>query len=131
MPTRLELTRQPEFSGTLPFSFAPGGELTFADGVTTVPDDDPLEWLSRYPALDVVNESDAPAETTAADTAESADKPLALDPSNYSVSDLRDALSVTDLSVSDLEATLAAEESGKDRDTATEAIRGAMADAEE
>ena len=125
MPTRLHLTRDPDFSGTLPFAFAPDGELTFADGVTTVPDDDSLDWLSRYPALDVVDESDAPDETDVDD----ADGPLALDPSNYTVSELRDALDVSELSDSDLDATLAAEESGKDRDTAKEAIRAAMTDA--
>lgn len=131
MPTRLHLTRQADFSGTLYFGFAPGGELTFSDGVTTVPDDNSLDWLSRYPALEVVNESDAPAPDGSDDDAASwgeSDAPF--DPRALTVAELRDALEDADLSDADRTALAALERAGDSRATALDAIDAPSTDGE-
>jgi hypothetical protein len=124
MPTRLHLTHQPDFSGTLPFAFAPDGELTFADGVTTVPDDDPLDWLSRYPGLDVVDDADAPApDSPNSDDAETWDESDApFDPRALTVSELRDAVADADPTPAERTALAALEREGDGRSTALEAI---------
>ena len=58
MTQRVSL-RDSEFSGTLTFSRAPRGELTFKDGVAEVDDDVDVGWLvDRYPNLTA---GDAPA----------------------------------------------------------------------
>lgn len=126
MPTRLHLTRETEFSGTLPFGAAPGGELTFADGVTTVPDEDPLNWLGRYPALEVVNDDDAPETDTETETEADAD-PFAeadvpFDPRAHTVAEIRDALDEYDLSDAQRRDLAEIERAGDRRTTALEAI---------
>jgi len=120
MPTRLHLSRPADFSGTLSFAFAPDGELTFADGVTTVPDDDPLDWLSRYPALDVADESDAPDTDPDADAWDETDVPF--DPRALTVDEVRAAVDEYDLSDEQRRDLAELERAGDDRTTALDAI---------
>lgn len=122
MPTRLRLTRPPEFSGTLSFAFAPDGELTFADGVTTVPDEDPLDWLGRYPALEAVDSSDTPDETPGDDAAAWDESDAPFDPRALTVAELRDALADATPSDAERDALADLERRGDARATALDAI---------
>lgn len=73
MPHYLHLTNPPDYTGTLPFSRAPGGELTFEDGATTVSDDVDVALLTdRYPNLEP--SSEAPAADSAGETDAASDE---------------------------------------------------------
>lgn len=76
---------------------------------------------------DDTRESSAPDSDTDSD-ADATDDVRALDPSTYTVGELAEALSAATLTPDELASILAAEESGKDRSTAKETIRDAMAD---
>ena len=123
MTQHLHLTRSPDYTGTLTYSFAPGGELTFEDGQTTVSDDVDVDRLvARYPALKVVSDprpaEPAPDSEPASDTT---DAPF--DPNEHTVSALRERLDEdTEYTAAELEALRAAEADGKARETALDAI---------
>jgi len=117
MVHHLRLTRPESYSGTLTFAFAPGGELTFEDGVATVSPDTDVELVcDRYPHLEPLREDDP--DPTAADPP--------LDPGEYSVRDLRETVSDGDFSDADLRAIHDAERNGEERTTALDILGSAL-----
>lgn len=121
MPQTLHLTTPSGYSGTLTFSRAPAGELTFEDGVATVADDVDVDRLcDRYPNLEPLREGDP--DPTAADP------PLL--PGDYNVRELRETLAESEYSDDELRAIYDREMNGDERATALDAIRASIDDAD-
>jgi len=130
MSPLLRLTRMEDFSGTLTFAFAPGGELTFLGGIAKVDDDDPLDWLSRYPGLETYHEADTPDDTDA-DPAAWTESDAPFDPRALTVSELRDALTEQAPGDEERRALAALERQGDGRTTALGAIDAPDSDTED
>lgn len=141
---RLQTDLDEPFTGELTAGLHPDGTIEFENDKATVEDEDLARQLAnRHTHVEyagaVDDDSDeSVADDSSADEAGEADDSDAetvaeppLNPSEFSVDELEDALADGDYTVRELEVIGDAEEADKNRTTALDAIDGAIADVRE
>jgi len=116
---RLHLTDRPDYNGQLALALHPDGYLKFADGVAQVDSADlAADLTDRYGNVAILEAEDADAES-----AETEAETAGLDPSNFTIAELEDAVSRGEITVDTAEAVLARERAGPNRVGAKELLR--------
>jgi len=132
MPHALVVTTDGDYSGTLALGKHPDGELAFEDGTAVVEREETARRLAdHYPnlAYDGAADADGAADETADDDAKASVAEPPLNPDEFAVGALRDALADADYSAAELNAIEQAERAdGSPRSTAIDAIDAARED---
>lgn len=130
MAHEVHLTADEDYTGTLTLGAHPDGEVDFEEGVAIVEDQEVAETLAaRYPNIRVAGEVDVDtsdsSESESGESGESVAEP-AIDPSEYTISELEAEIESGDYTDNELETIREAESATDDRDGAIEAIDAAL-----